>query len=202
MDLNQPQYSIDYLNNIAPARQKPPVNKRLLILVAGGGVVLLIILGFIFAALLNGGGSGDKLQTLAARLQTLQTVAHDAQVNIKSNDLRTTNSSLDIYLANANRDIATQLESRGINPEKLDKSIVTREAGTELIATLDDARLNAVYDRTYAREMSYQLATVAALIADIDASTNNTALKKYLDTTQANLTPIEEQLANFIGSAS
>jgi hypothetical protein len=202
MDPNQPQYSIDYLNNIAPAPQKPGINKRLLILVAGGGVILLIILGSIFAALLNGGGSGDKLQTLAARLQTLQTVAHDAQVNIKSNDLRTTNSSLDIYLTNANRDIATPLESRGVNPEKLDKSIVAREAGTELTDALEDARLNAVYDRTYAREMSYQLATVTALIADIDTSTNDSALKKYLETTRANLTPIEEQLANFIGSAS
>lgn len=201
MDPNQPQYSIDYLNNIAPTPQKQPVNKRLLMLVAGGGVLLLIILGFMLAAML-GGGSGDKLQTLAARLQTLQTVAHDAQVNIKSNDLRTTNSSLDIYLANANRDMATQLESRGINPAKLDKSIVAREAGTELIATLDDARLNAVYDRTYAREMSYQLATVTALIADIDASTSDKVLEKYLETTRANLTPIEEQLANFIGSTS
>lgn len=202
MDPNQPQYSIDYLNNIAPTPQKQPVNKRLLMLVASGGVLLLIILGSILAAMLGGGGSGDRLQTLAARLQTLQTVAHGAQVNIKSNDLRTTNSSLDIYLTNANRDMATQLESRGINPAKLDKSIVAREAGTELIATLDDARLNAVYDRTYAREMSYQLATVTALIADLDASTNNAALKKYLETTRANLTPIEEQLANFIGSAS
>lgn len=202
MDPNQPQYSIDYLNQIAPPPTKRPVNKQALILVIAGGVILLIVLFSFLGALLGGGGPGDRLQTLAARLQTLQSISHTAQATIKSNSLRTTNSSLDIYLTTANRDIAAPLERRGVAMNKLDKTIVAKEAGTEVTTKLDDARLNAVYDRTYAREMSYQLATVSALIADIDSATSDKDLKAYLKTTNANLEPIEDQLASFIDSSS
>lgn len=196
-----PQYSIDYLNQIAPQQQKTAPNKLLVIV---GILVILLIVTFAVTGLsrMGGASSGTKLQTLAARLATLQDIAEDARPNIKNNQLRATNSSLNLHLANANRDIAEPLSTNGINIKKLDKSIVAREDGSKLAGTLEDARLNAIYDRTYAREMGYQLNTTLLLMDDIAQSTNSKSLDAFISTTKANLEPIEQQLDGFIDSTN
>lgn len=196
-----PQYSIDYLNQIAPQQKKSTPNKLVVII---GILVILLFVVLAIAGLSHLGGPhlSTRLQTLDARLATLQKVADSAQPTIKSNQLRATNSNLSLYLAGANRDITTPLQNNGVDPKKLDKAILAQESGGKLTATLEDARLNAVYDRTYAREMSYQLTTTLLLMDDIDRSTKSKSLKDFIATTKANLTPIKEQLANFIGSTS
>lgn len=196
-----PQYSIDYLNQIAPQQKKSAPNKLLVII---GILAFLLVVTLAIAGLsqLGGPSSSAKLQTLAARLETLQKVADKAQPNIKSNQLRGTNSSLNLFLANANRDIEEPLGNNGIDIAKLDKAIVAREDGTELNETLEDARLNAVYDRTYAREMSYHLSTILLLMDDIEQSTNSKSLDEFITTTKANLEPVKEQMSDFTGSTS
>ena len=86
-----------------------------------------------------------------------------------------------------------------ILPSRLVKTskITASENGEKLKTTLEDARLNATFDRTYAREMSYQLETVAALMKDIYTNTNSKSLKTFLEATDNNLQPIKQQLAEF-----
>lgn len=196
-----PQYSIDYLNQIAPQQQKTAPNKLLVIV---GILVILLIVTVAVTGLsrMGGASSGTKLQMLAARLTTLQNVAEDARPHIKNNQLRATNSSLNLHLANANRDIAEPLSTNSINVKKLDKSIVAREDGSKLASTLEDARLNAIYDRTYAREMGYQLNTTLLLMDDIAQSTKSKSLDTFIATTKDNLEPIEQQLDDFVDSTN
>lgn len=193
---DQNQYSIDYLNQIAPAPKKPGLGNKLFFIIIGVGLLLAIIVGL---SLLSGGSAGPttKLETLAARLQTLQKVADAAQPNIKSSELRSTNSNLSIILTNANHDIATPLTNNSINPKNLDKSIRAQENGSALTAKLEDARLNAVYDQTYAREMNYQLTTVVILMKDLYQSSSSKSLKTFLQATDTNIEPIKQQLASF-----
>jgi hypothetical protein len=197
----QTPYSIDYLNQIAPQQKKPGLSNKLFLFVVGGGLLLAIIVGI---AVFSSGSNGptQKMQTLAARLTTLQTISDKAQKNIKSGSLRSTNSNLTIFLTNTNRDIVDPLGKNGVDMKKADKAIVAREAGTELTKKLEDARLNAVYDRIYAREMSYQLDTVATLMKDIYANSNSKALKDFLVNTDKNLQSIREQFSDFNTSAS
>jgi hypothetical protein len=194
---NQSPYSIDYLNQIAPEQKKPGMSNKLFLVIAGGALLLAMIVG-IFA--LTGGGAGgptQKMQTLAARLKTLQTVSDKAQKNIKSGELRSSNSSLTLFLTNANRDVVAPFSKNGVDIKKIDKNITTKEAGTDLTKRLDDARLNAVFDRTYAREMGYQLDTVGALMKDIYTNSNSKSLKEFLVTTDNNLLPIKKQFKEF-----
>lgn len=195
-DQKQPTYSIDYLNQIAPEQKRPGLSNKLFLMVAGGGLLLAIIVGII---VLSGSGSGptQKIQTLTARLITLQMISNKSQKNIKSSQLRSTNSSLAIFLTNANRDIVDPLAKNNIDIKKLDKKIVARETGTELAEKLENARLNAVYDRTYAREMAYQLDTVAALMKDIYTNSGSKSLKAFLVTTDNNLQPLKKQFNEF-----
>lgn len=190
------QYPVDYLNQISTQQQKPGLNNKRFFMIIGGAVVLILLAAILMIAS-SGTGPTEKMQTLAARLQTLQTIASDSQANIKSGPLRDTNSNLTIFLTNTNRDIAEPLAGNGVDVTKLDEKIVAQEAGEDLTATLEDARLNAVFDRTYAREMSYQLDTVAILMQEIYNSTGNEAFKTFLENTSTNLEPLRQQFSDF-----
>ncbi|MDN5275260.1 MAG: hypothetical protein JWP06_1161 [Candidatus Saccharibacteria bacterium] len=198
---NQSKYSIDYLNQIAPQEKKPGLGNKLFLFIIGGGLLLAIIVG-IFALTSNSNGPTQKMQTLAARLTTLKTISDKAQKNIKSGDLRSSNSSLSVFLTGANHDIVTPFANNGVDIKKIDKTILAKEAGTDLTNKLEDARLNAVYDRTYASEMGYQLQTVAALMKDIYTNTKSKSLKDFLVTTDNNLTPIKNQFKDFTQKSS
>ncbi len=197
MNPDQNPYPIDYLNQIAPEQPKTGMGNKLFFMLIGGGLLVAIIVGIL--ALTSGGSNGptQKMQTLSARLTTLQKISSDAQKTIKSGSLRSTNGTLTILLTNANRDIAEPLSKNGVDIKKIDKSIETKEDGTKLKEELEDARLNAIYDRVYAREMAYQLETVAALMKQIYTSTNSKSLKEYLEATDANLQPIMKQFTDF-----
>jgi uncharacterized protein (UPF0333 family) len=197
MEPNQHEYPIDYLNQIAPEQKKPLMNSRVIIVIVGILVVLAAVIGFLI--LVSGGGASDsqKLQTLSARMQTLEKISKAAEKNIKSSSLRSTNSTLSLFLTNANRDIITPLKNNGIKVASLDKTIVKKEDGTKVKATLEDARLNAIYDRTYAREMNFQLDTVASLMKQIYTTTKSKSLKDFLLSTDNNLKPIRKQLSDF-----
>ena len=192
----QTQYPIDYLNQIAPQEKRPGLDNRKFFIFIGAGLLVAIIIGVL--ALFNGGTTPtQKMETLSARLTTLQTISSKAQANIKSSSLRSANSSLTLLLTNTNHDIIDPFKTNGVNVQKLDKTIVKQEDGKALSAKLEDARLNAVFDRTYAREMSYQLDTVKALMKDIYGKTKSKSLKSFLETANNNLSPINKQLQDF-----
>lgn len=196
---NPYQPPADYLDQIAPqAPQKHGGSSRRLIGLIIIGVISLIILVVIIAVI--GGLAANKtkpLHTLAARLHAMETITNNAQQPIKNSRLRGLNSNLNIILTNANRDIATPLAAQGINVKKLDSSIIAAEANTTLIDKLEDARLNADFDRTYAREMAYYLSTTFLLIQQIYQDTNKTDLRTFLDTTYSSLEPIEKEFDSF-----
>jgi len=197
MQPNQPQYSIDYLNQIAPEPKKPGLSNKLFFLVLGGGLIVAII---VFSMMLHGGGSAStntRLETLTARLATLQTISQTASSNITDNQLEATNSNLNLALTNANTAIVTPLANNHIDAKNLPKNILAQEDGSQLTAKLADAKLNAVYDRTYAREMHLQVSTVLILMSEIYNTTNSKSLREFLTTTTTNLTPIDKQLSSF-----
>ncbi|MEO5950750.1 MAG: hypothetical protein ABIQ04_04860 [Candidatus Saccharimonadales bacterium] len=202
MNPNQEEYSIDYLNQIAAPAKKPGLDKKFLLLI-GGGLLFAIILVVVLVSLGNGGNaSPSKLQTLEARINTLSTISTSAKQNIKSNSLRTTNANLIIFLTNADRDGTAPLLAAGVAKDKIDKAITAAESGDTLKKTLEDARLNATYDRTYAREMDYQLETLSALMKGIYESTSSKSMKDFLDTTDTNLATIRKQLSDFSDTTS
>lgn len=197
-DSTPPQAPIDYLNQIAPAPKKPGLNKRaLLAVIIGISLVLVLVVGFLM--FISNGSQGPKKSTvvLTARMQAMQEVADKSQKNIKSSTLRSINSNLLIFLTNANRDIATPLAASGLDPKKLDKAVVAKEKADPIMADLEDARLNAVFDDTYAREMSFKLTTVSLLMQEIYDTSKSKSMKDFLVTTDENLQPIKQQLDAF-----
>lgn len=194
---NRPEsYSIDYLNQIAP---KPPkkfqFNQLQTVLMGGTGLVLIIILTVSLVGLF--GRSSQPLERLAARLLIAEETASSSQANLKDTVLRSVNSGLQLNLTNANRDIAPLLSKEGINSKKLNASIVAEETDAGLNTRLEDARLNAIFDRTYAREMAYQLEVTITTIRQIYNSTSKASLQKYLNETLGSLTSAQQAFKEF-----
>jgi type II secretory pathway pseudopilin PulG len=196
------QAPIDYLNQIAPQPQKPGIHKGALIaVVALIGIVLAIVIGFMMFVGNSAAGPKTDMVTLAARLQAMQTVADNAQKNIKSSQMRSVNSNLKILLTNANRDITAPLAAEKIDVKKLDKKAVDAEKADKINATLEDARLNATFDDTYAREMTYKLTTISLLMQKIYDHTKSKSMQNFLMETDDNLQPIKKQLEEFNSTA-
>jgi hypothetical protein len=197
----QPQYSIDYLNQIAPKPQKKGLSSRGFLMVVGGGLVVAVIVGILA---LSSGGSGPtkNMQTFAARVQTLEKITAGAQKNIKSNDLRGTNVNLTLFLTNTDQNMTKPLANNSVDVKKLDKDIVAAEKGDALTAKLENARLNATFDRTYAREMIYQLTALETLMKSIYNSSKSKSMKDFLQTADDSLLPIKKQFDTFDASSS
>lgn len=198
MNPQQNQTPLDYLNQIAPKEQKPgffQLSMRTVLFGAGILVVLVIIIALVVGALSN--AQKEPWQQLSVRLDVTATAANDATTKLKNSQLRSLNSDLKLYLSNTTRDLAEPLAKRGIEAKKIPASITAKENGTGMADRLEDARLNAKYDSTYAREMSYQLATLLALYQELYAGGGSDATKTFLTTAYDNLQPTQKALESF-----
>jgi hypothetical protein len=193
-----PPLPSDYLNQIAPqAPKRMPFTLGIKqVAVLGVALILLVIILSVVVSSIAG-GSRQPLERLSARLTATEAVVVDAQSNLKSSQLRSLNSNLKIYMTNTNRDVTTPLLAAGIDTKKISESVLKSESTDQLTTRLENARLNAVYDRTYAREMSYQLSTLLTLMNQIYGSTNNQQLKTFLKSSYDNLVPTQKSFADF-----
>jgi hypothetical protein len=192
------QTPLDYLNQIAPQAPKKQLftlNFRTVMLGAAAVVVLIIIIAAVSSAL--SGNSKEPWQQLAARIDTTTEVVDGATKHIKSSQLRSINSDLKLYLTNTRRDIAAPLESLDINPEQISKDVVAKEKGTGITERLEDGRLNARYDTTYAREMKYQVATILSLLQKLYTTNVTPPTKATLKVAYDNLLPTYTTLSEF-----
>lgn len=198
-----PAYSIDYLNEIS-GPQKNTGGPSSIVMIIAMVVGLLALVGFaVFMFTRQPSAQQDALQ-LHQRLTTLQEVADDQQKHLKSSDLRTTNSSYLLFLANALQEYNEPLGNIGVDPEKVSKSQAAKESAykTELEDKLEDARLNAVLDRTYARDMAYELSVVRSMMNTLYGKTRSNSTKEFLQASDGNLTPIAKDFSEFSAAES
>jgi len=194
------QTPLDYLNQIAPEMPKKPgfgLNLRTVVFFGGIAVVLVIILVIIVSVVTN--ASKEPWQQLSVRLATTQTITDDATKKLKNSQIRSANSTLNLYLTNTQRDLAPILKSQNIIIKEIPASIKTSEAGTAMIARLEDGRLNGKFDSTYAREMNYQLSRLISLYQEL-YNTSSGSTKTYLNESYKNLVPIQKTIADFSAS--
>lgn len=189
---------LDYLNEIAPQAPKKPgfsLNLKTVLLGAAVVIVIIIIIASVGGALSN--SRKDPWQRFFAKLDATATAVDSSTGEIKNSQLRSMNSDLKLYITNTKRDFTPTLEALGIAPGKLPASIVAEETGTGMDERLESGRLNARYDSTYAREMTYQLATILALLQKLYSSNVGPKTKESLESAYNNLLPTYTSLSEF-----
>ena len=203
----QPQLSpnpipVDYLDQISGPQQKPSMSNKLFFGVIIGGIILAILA---LLLLISGSGGGKSISTerLGLRLQNLQTISKDSQKTIKDSELRALNSRLTTQLTDINRDVATPLKAADINLKKADKKTMDQEKkrAETLTAKLEDSRLNATFDRSYAREVSYEMETTAILMNSLRKSSNSKSLRTFLDSASVNFIALQKEFARYSASS-
>jgi len=192
---NYQQNPIDYLDQIAPKSTKNNwlSSKKPLLIALIAMIVLFIFISFL--AMLSGNTKTNV--RLAARLIDTNTIVKKASKNIGSTKLQALNSNLSIYLSNTIRDIEPILLKEGIKIKNIDKNITKVETDTKLATVLEDARLNAIYDRAYSREMAYKTNTILTLINQLKRSNKSKDSKEFYNNSINNLAPIQKELDNF-----
>lgn len=166
------------------------------------GAIIAVILVIILVAVAGSIGSSSKTpwQQLSARLAVTTKVASDSSTKLKNSQLRSLNSDLKLYLTNTTRDLATPLGKLSIDSAKLPAEVTKQENSTGITDRLENARLNAKFDSTYAREMSYQLSTILSLYQQLYTSGGSTETKTFLKAAYDNLLPTQQAMANFSAS--
>lgn len=195
------QTPLDYLNQIAPEAPKKQLfalNMRTVLLGALVAVILIIIIAIVNGAITS--SKKEPWERFSAKLAATATVVDSSSAHIKNSQLRSLNSDIKLYITNTQRDASIPLTKLSINPAKLDKTIVAEENGTGITERLEDGRLNAKYDSTYAREMSYQLATILSLLQKLYASSSANETKTFLEAAYNNLEPTYKAVSSFSAS--
>lgn len=185
---------ISYLDQIGSKTQIHTSLFQNKLALAGFVLIIAIIISIALSVIPK---STNPYALLAARLVATQSVADDATSKLKSTKLRAINSNLKIYLTNTIRDLTPFLVKQKIEIKKLDKAILAKESTAELMKRLEDARLNTIYDRTYAREMAFTLSNVITTYNSISRSASSASLKEFISTAKANLEPTQQQFADY-----
>ena len=192
----KPSYSPDYLNQIAIKPQGKFHFSQLQMIIFGGVSLVLVLIALITVInIVN--GPNRSFERLMVRLQSTEIIVGDSQAKLNDTELRSLNSSLKIYLTNANRDITPLLSKERITNMNHDTTIAREESGSNISARLEDARLNAVFDRTYTREMSYLLETTITLLRQLYSSSSSASTKDFLNTTINNFVPVQKSFEDF-----
>lgn len=199
--MNPQQLPPNYLDDIAPQTQKAPFMANKLRLLIFGGIIAIVIV--LIGVAVSGAITNSRKQPweqLAARVAATTEVVNSSEGKIKNSQLRSINSNLKISLTNTQRDLAAPLATANVDAKKLSKSVAAEESSVGMIERLEDARLNAKYDSTYAREMNYQLSNLLTVLSQLYNGSKNAANKEFLKTTYDNLQPVQKSIAEFSAS--
>ncbi len=185
----------NYLDQIAAKPQKRFgfwQQKPIMIgLIAVGAILLVMLVVSLLPKNVN------PSLSLATQLLETKTIAEGASTKLKDSELRSTNGNLKIYLENTIRDIKPFLSKSEVNIDKLAQSVKTNKSTTEITTRLEDARLNAVYDSTYAREMAYKLSSIITLYSQVEKRNTSSSFSTFIDKAKKDLIPTQQQFADF-----
>lgn len=194
--------STDYLDQIAPkAPKKQPFtfNLRSILILSAAAVALIIVVIVLVNALVP--NPRTPWQQLSLKLTAMEEITTSSSKVIKNSQLRSLNSDVKLYISNTQRDLKPAFVAQEVNTKKASAAVAQAELAIKNNAkkNLEDARLNAIYDSTYSREMSYQLSTILALYQQLYAK-SGPQTKEALTTAYDNLLPTQKAIADFSAS--
>lgn len=176
--------------------------KQLKIIGIAIAVIFLVLIIAMIASSGNKNTERDYVDTAYLRTKDLSKVIDDYRTKIRSSELRSMAMSLKSVLLETNYALSSTLTNNfgAKSPDTPEKeSTATDETAIigELTASLEEARLNALLDRVFAREYTYQISLLISLETDIINRTKIDLLKSSLTSSRSNLETLHEQFDNF-----
>ena len=196
-----PEYSIDYLNKIAPKEQKT-VNRFAVLGLIGAGI-LSALFAVIIIASSGGPSANDQLIPVSERITTLQTVTKTEQTNLAEDQISEANASLSSALASMSANLQAIMKERGIKTSSGSDSAKTEKVyAASLTGTLSDSYQRGTLDRTYTSQMTYELTVLKTKITKLKESTDSKELQSFCATSLDNINLILKAYASFDATKS
>ncbi len=193
--------NIAYLNQISSKNKpKKPFSfseKKIKIIgIAFGAITLIIILIVILTNL--PAQETDLVRRLTLRTQYLNKIIKNNQSNIKSSNLRASSSSLTAIFDG----MLKVIPSYYVDPNTTTPDFVINEEFQNYYTTvtaLEDGKITGLFDRAYARQMSYYISILIALFDDTIKQSNNEATKAYLTSEKTQIEVVAPAFADYYG---
>ncbi len=195
----QTSYDPNYLDSIAPTAP------RAKFLSGSFGKVfwVLIVLFFIAVSLIiafSGKDDTADLQQAAVRLENFAKTAKTTDKNLKSKNLRATNSKFRIWMSGSQSQAEDLLAKGGVKKTEYNKTMKKTEASlaASLDAKFEDARLSARLDRVYASTMALETEKLINLFNKMSKQSKSKLIRDYAKTTSGNLTQIQKDFDGYV----
>lgn len=180
------EYSVDYLNSIAPNQTKQANKFAVFALI--GGVLIAAIFAVLILSAPKGSNTNELIPPIAARIKTLQTVTAAQQKHLNENDVNQANATLNSALDTMSTDITAIIKERSLTKSQT-KAQTTKETAyaTDLTKTLDDAYQRGTLDRTYTSQITYEITILESQINSLEKSTANKTIDAFCADATKNL---------------
>ena len=147
-----------------------------------GAITFIIVLLAVIANLPE--QETDYVRRLALRTKHLDDIVKEYQPDIKSAKLRANSTSLTAVLDGMLQTLPSYYaDSKAKTPKLVKNEELEKYYSAQ--SALEDGKITGLFDRTYARQMSYYINILFALIDDIIEQSNDKSLKNFL-TSQKN----------------
>ena len=191
------EFSIDYLNQIAPTQQKP-VN-RLAVFGLIGGILAAAAIAVVLLTSSGGATPSTQMQQTLARIGTLQTVADAQQKHLAENDINQANATLSSALSSMKTDLTAIMKTKGVKVADKKSASTTTETAylTKLQKKLDDSYQRGTLDRTYTSQMTYELTLLRSKLKKLQSGSDSKSLTAFCTSAITNVDAILKAYANF-----
>lgn len=188
-------YSVDYLNQIAPKEQKGVNRFAVIALIAG------ILISALFAVILLSSSAGpnanDQIAPIAARITTLKTVTEAQQPHLRETKLAEANAALNSSLTTMNTEIQAILKERKIKTNEKSASAKKETTYSEkLTTTLDQSYQRGTLDTIYTSQLSYELTVLKSKLTKLKRSTKSESLTTFATDGVSNIDTILKAYEN------
>lgn len=196
-----PEYSIDYLNQIAPKEQRV-VNRFAVFGLIGGGIIAAVF-ALILITASGGPNANDQLIPISTRIATLQNVTKTEQTHLAEDQISQANAALSSSLSSMTTSMNAILTERKLKNDAGSSTSKTEKAyATKLTATLENSYQRGTLDRTYTSQMTYELTVLRSRITKLKQTTGSKELLSFCDTALSNIDLVLKAYSTFDATKS
>lgn len=191
-------YSVDYLNQIAPPQRKT-VNPLAMFGVIGG-IITAAIIAVVLIVSSSSSTPSTQMQQALARISSLQTVSDAQQKHLAENDINQANATLGSALSSMKTDLTAIMKTQKVKAASKNAADTKSEAAylTKLQKKLDDSYQRGTLDRTYTAQMTYELTLLKSKLKKLQNSSSSKSLTTFCTGAIANLDAILTAYANSV----
>lgn len=171
-------YSVDYLNQIAPKEQKSVNRFAVIALIAG--VLISALFGVILLSSSSGPSPNAQLAPIELRIATLETVTEAQQPHLKETQISEANAALNSSLTSMKAELDALMKERKLKTgEKAAGNKTEKTYSEKLATTLDESYQRGTLDTIYTSQMTYELTVLRSKISKLKRSTKSTSLVNF-----------------------